>query len=669
MDLNNNYMNSVINKPYNNEQDNIGISIRNQISLDQLLKENKELEIILNKYDLILKEYQKKYSSDLFYKLEKELLLNEQNEDIYLKKKLLENIPLIKEYEKKIIEKDNQIKFLLNEKAHLETDNLKIREENEKLQNELENVQNQNDEIYKALAERTKSKDNQMKYNKTFSNKININNDKGIQEKEIIEAGDNNNKNMNSNMEIGKMINTMKNFNDILNKEKMENKEKADLEDIINKMKNENGNFKNKLNNLQNTLKQEMDKMAKLENDLNLKEDTINRLEIDNKNFKNEINQYKGDYESLERRARNDIENYTNELKEIRTYLDDYKNKNKRFEEQNSNYKYENARLKQENESLKFDRDNLTKIIEDSNMVVKNAEEKEKYVDNVIKSYKKKEDEIKLEKEKLNMKLKMKENQINKINADYGILIKEKINSYELLNNITKNNYEDIIKNKDNEIKELKTSILSYKIEKDKYLYDYNLIKSEYDKIYQQFQTENDDYIKKYGEVQNKLNTVSSEYIGTINDLKVIKMNLEEENKIMKSENNEYKINEKKYEKKIKYLEKTENELKMENNELKKNIDSYKKQNSSYIEQINRLNATHKIRTEHDKEDYENQIIHLNNVIENQKKQLNSAEGKALDMVKKQQNLTEKYKKELQNTITYYENIINGRIPENLTTS
>ena len=669
MDLNNNYMNSVINKPYNNEQDNIGISIRNQISLDQLLKENKELEIILNKYDLILKEYQKKYSSDLFYKLEKELLLNEQNEDIYLKKKLLENIPLIKEYEKKIIEKDNQIKFLLNEKAHLETDNLKIREENEKLQNELENVQNQNDEIYKALAERTKSKDNQMKYNKTFSNKININNDKGIQEKEIIEAGDNNNINMNSNMEIGKMINTMKNFNDILNKEKMENKEKADLEDIINKMKNENGNFKNKLNNLQNTLKQEMDKMAKLENDLNLKEDIINRLEIDNKNFKNEINQYKGDYESLERRARNDIENYTNELKEIRTYLDDYKNKNKRFEEQNSNYKYENARLKQENESLKFDRDNLTKIIEDSNMVVKNAEEKEKYVDNVIKSYKKKEDEIKLEKEKLNMKLKMKENQINKINADYGILIKEKINSYELLNSITKNNYEDIIKNKDNEIKELKTSILSYKIEKDKYLYDYNLIKSEYDKIYQQFQTENDDYIKKYGEVQNKLNTVSSEYIGTINDLKVIKMNLEEENKIMKSENNEYKINEKKYEKKIKYLEKTENELKMENNELKKNIDSYKKQNSSYIEQINRLNATHKIRTEHDKEDYENQIIHLNNVIENQKKQLNSAEGKALDMVKKQQNLTEKYKKELQNTITYYENIINGRIPENLTTS
>ena len=34
-------------------------------------------------------------------------------------------------------------------------------------------------------------------------------------------------------------------------------------------------------------------------------------------------------------------------------------------------------------------------------------------------------------------------------------------------------------------------------------------------------------------------------------------------------------------------------------------------------------------------------------------------------MVKKQQKMTEKYKKELENTINHYENIINGRIPEN----
>ena len=68
----------------------------------------------------------------------------------------------------------------------------------------------------------------------------------------------------------------------------------------------------------------------------------------------------------------------------------------------------------------------------------------------------------------------MKENKINKLNNEYSNLLKEKINYYEILNNITKNKYEEIINNKENEIKELKANILSYKIEKDKYLYDYN---------------------------------------------------------------------------------------------------------------------------------------------------------------------------------------------------
>lgn len=47
--------------------------------------------------------------------------------------------------------------------------------------------------------------------------------------------------------------------------------------------------------------------------------------------------------------------------------------------------------------------------------------------------------------------------------------------------------------------------------------------------------------------------------------------------------------------------------------------------------------------------------------MEKQKKQLSTIEGKAWDMVKKQQAITEKYKKELKETINYYEGIINGK--------
>ena len=138
---------------------------------------------------------------------------------------------------------------------------------------------------------------------------------------------------------------------------------------------------------------------------------------------------------------------------------------------------------------------------------------------------------------------------------------------------------------------------------------------------------------------------------------------------MMKNEINTLSKNEKIYDKKIKNLEKNEDELKRINDELKKNNDEYLKNNSMYVKEIDRLQAQFKKRLENIKEINDNKIIHLENMVEKQKKQLSLAEGKALDMVKKQQIITEKYKKELQNAVNHYENIINEKTQENFTTS
>ena len=668
--------NSIVNRPKNNELDNLDIEQKNYITIEELNKENLELTYVLNQYKIILKEYQYKYGNELYNQLQKQLMnLDEQDQDISYKKNLLESIPIFKEYEKRLKENADYIAHLLEEKANLERDNKSIKEENLDLQSKLEESEKQNNELYNALEERIKSKDtNRIKYNKTFSNNIKSNNINNInikednnQDKGGIGLGDTGlNINNNSNSNIGILFNTMKeNYNNLLNKQRNEYKEKIDYEDIINKLKIENNNIKNQLFSLQNKFKQEIDEKTKIENDSNLKQIEIDRLNIDNQTLKKELNEYKDAYNSLEMRKNNETDNLINELKDKRNDIDDYKNKNKRLEEQNSKYKVENAQLKQENDGLKFDRDKLTKIMSDSDMAIQNAIEKEKYADNLIKSYKKKADEINLEKEKLNIKIRMKENQINKINVEYGNLLKEKLNEYEISNNITKNKYEDIIKNKDNEIRELKASILSYKIEKDKYFSDYNLIQSEYDKIYQQFNIENDGYIKKYEESQNKLNNIENEYIGKINDLTIKNENYEGELKAIKNEINKYKLSEKTNEQKIRNLEREGDELKRQNEELRRKNDNLEKQNYAYINERERLKAQHKMRLEKDKEFYENKTIYLENEIQKKNKQLSLAEGKALDMVKKQQKMTEKYKKELENTINHYENIINGRIPEN----
>ena len=635
--MNNENFNSNINRPQNEDNENFQILEKNQI--DQLLKENHNYSFLLQKYSLILKEYQEKYNHEIFDKYIKQYESDEDLKASLSQKNFTTAVRLVIQYEKTIDEHKDLIKNLREEKERLILNNEKILEENNELQNEIQKLKSDNDEMLKSFTERNKQKQIR-EQNRTFPNMNFFNN------KEDIKANEED------------MVKTQ--INNLMKQENINIKEKVDYEDMITQLRKEIDSLKNQLYTLQNRLKQEMEETNKIEANNNMKQIEIDKLLIDNKNYKQQLNEYKEAYDSLEIRKGKEVENIISELKEIRYINENYKTKNKNLEDENSYFKFENAKLKQENEGLKFDRDHLTKIIEDSNMAVQNATEKEKYIDNMIKNYKKRNEETNLEKEKINQKLQMKENQLNKLNTDFGNLLKEKMNNYETLNNITKNKYEEIINNKENEIKELKASILSYKIEKDKYFNDYNLFKNEYDKIEQKFNTENDLYIKKYEEVQNNLNTKMNDYISQINELKMTKDNLEHENKLMKDEIKTYAQNEKRLELQIKNLEKNENNIIRENSDLKKNGDIYLRQNSEYVKEIERIKKNYSIQMEQEKEFYDNKIINLENIINNQKEKLSMAESKALEMVKKQQQITEKYKIELKNTINYYQNLYGG---------
>ena len=635
--MNNENFNSNINRPQNEDNENFQILEKNQI--DQLLKENHNYSFLLQKYSLILKEYQEKYNHEIFDKYIKQYESDEDLKASLSQKNFTTAVRLVIQYEKTIDEHKDLIKNLREEKERLILNNEKILEENNELQNEIQKLKSDNDEMLKSFTERNKQKQIR-EQNRTFPNMNFFNN------KEDIKANEED------------MVKTQ--INNLMKQENINIKEKVDYEDMITQLRKEIDSLKNQLYTLQNRLKQEMEETNKIEANNNMKQIEIDKLLIDNKNYKQQLNEYKEAYDSLEIRKGKEVENIISELKEIRFINENYKTKNKNLEDENSYFKFENAKLKQENEGLKFDRDHLTKIIEDSNMAVQNATEKEKYIDNMIKNYKKRNEETNLEKEKINQKLQMKENQLNKLNTDFGNLLKEKMNNYETLNNLTKNKYEEIINNKENEIKELKASILSYKIEKDKYFNDYNLFKNEYDKIEQKFNTENDLYIKKYEEVQNNLNTKMNDYISQINELKMTKDNLEHENKLMKDEIKTYAQNEKRLELQIKNLEKNENNIIRENSDLKKNGDIYLRQNSEYVKEIERIKKNYSIQMEQEKEFYDNKIINLENIINNQKEKLSMAESKALEMVKKQQQITEKYKIELKNTIDYYQNLYGG---------
>ena len=648
-------INSIINR--NENADNFSIPYNKQVTIDELLKRNDELNYLLSKYEYILKEYQNKYGNDLYNQVENKLSESDNQNMNFFNKNILESVSLVKELEIKLQEKDHIIKQLLNEKANIESDNNKLKAENYNLEQLNENLQKNNDEIYNALNERTKKKQNNI-FNKTL--------DFNAREKgnEILGDGEVP-LNMNSNININKnnisdqnFYNTMKeNYNNFLMKEKKDYQEKYEYEDMIKKYKIENENLRSQVFSLQNKLKEEMEEITKLENDSNLKQISINQLEISVNTLKPQIEEYKNSYESLENRKNKETDNLLNELKEMRAKLEEYKRKNNKLEDDNSRSKniIENLNLKigELNSELQLLQE-MNKFNDDALKINKDSQ----YLENLNK---REIDNLNLEKEKINKKLQMKEEQIRKINAEYSNLFREKINEFENLNAITKNKYEEIIRNKENEIKDIKASILTYKFERDKYLSDCNLYKNEYDKINQTFHTENDYYIKQFEQAKTELNNISSKNNGIINELQIKNNQLENENKRMNDNINSLQNDKKKYEQNIKHLEAENNDLQKENNYLKQNNDKYMREKSSYTKELEKLHSQHKYEREQDKEINQNKIIQLENIVEKQKKQLSTIEGKAWDMVKKQQAITEKYKKELKEIINYYEGIINGK--------
>ena len=648
-------INSIINR--NENADNFSIPYNKQVTIDELLKRNDELNYLLSKYEYILKEYQNKYGNDLYNQVENKLSESDNQNMNFFNKNILESVSLVKELEIKLQEKDHIIKQLLNEKANIESDNNKLKAENYNLEQLNENLQKNNDEIYNALNERTKKKQNNI-FNKTL--------DFNAREKgnEILGDGEVP-LNMNSNININKnnisdqnFYNTMKeNYNNFLMKEKKDYQEKYEYEDMIKKYKIENENLRSQVFSLQNKLKEEMEEITKLENDSNLKQISINQLEISVNTLKPQIEEYKNSYESLENRKNKETDNLLNELKEMRAKLEEYKRKNNKLEDDNSRSKniIENLNLKigELNSELQLLQE-MNKFNDDALKINKDSQ----YLEILNK---REIDNLNLEKEKINKKLQMKEEQIRKINAEYSNLFREKINEFENLNAITKNKYEEIIRNKENEIKDIKASILTYKFERDKYLSDCNLYKNEYDKINQTFHTENDYYIKQFEQAKTELNNISSKNNGIINELQIKNNQLENENKRMNDNINSLQNDKKKYEQNIKHLEAENNDLQKENNYLKQNNDKYMREKSSYTKELEKLHSQHKYEREQDKEINQNKIIQLENIVEKQKKQLSTIEGKAWDMVKKQQAITEKYKKELKETINYYEGIINGK--------
>ena len=621
------------------------------------------LQYIIGKYNKILGEYQKKYGNELFLEIEKTLnnqnnidQILQNNESASLKKYLLENVKIFYEYEKIILDKNKQLEFLTNEMSNLQIKEQSLLSENEQLRNELEKAEKDKNDFYNAILDRKKLISFEDNDNKNELNDENVN--IGLSnENEILK---NDNKKLIETLEANKAQNeyNLNIFNEMKEKYETVMKDKNNYEDLINNLSNENQNLHNELTRLQNIINDNENNLINIDREKNEHENKANELQIENNIIKKDTVNYLDLYNEMEKRKNNEIDSLKNEINSLRIDLKNLKQKNQINEDKLSNLKFENAQLKTENSTYKSDCDYLTKIIEDSNLAVQNATNKENNINNIIKNYKRKINDITLEKEKSEIKIRMQNEQIRKLSNDYSTLLKEKSDNFDMLITTTKDKYDEILHSKDDEINHLKAEILSTKMEKDKYFNDYKLIKSEFDKINDTFHNENDNYMRKYEQSKNDLNIAMNNYEDKLSELTIKNDKLESENNTLKNELFGYIDSEKNRQNEIIKMNQNEIYLKEQIGKLKEKVLFYTKENTNIKNSKDNQNKLYELKLKNLKENYETRIISLENTINFQKNQLNNVEKKAYDMMKKQEGFTDKLRKEYNNTIDYYENLI-----------
>lgn len=404
---------------------------------------------------------------------------------------------------------------------------------------------------------------------------------------------DNNNNNNDNDNEFQQKINFNK--NDILSliEKAFSDRDKAisnytNLQVEYNNLQNDYNSLKSKLNSMELFLQKANSKSLYSEKQLN---ESISKLfssekklaDITNQNqvlsrtnnlLEKQLSQYKTIYIDTKSRMSKELSLLQSNLEETQKEKEEFMKNNMSIKRELNKYILKNKLLEQENQIIKSDNDNLIKIIEEHNEIVKTSEAKNASFDTIINDYKKQIDNLnsEIQKLKLENKSQIEQNEKNKTYFNEKSIINEN-NFEEALINM-RNKHQKKINIKINEYNLLRADFINTKIERDKYYGDYMILKDDYEQNNKRFQEQYLDIQKEKKEKEIEM----SKEIGYLND----KINgLFEENMRIKNENNDL-------ENKVKELEVEEEvreKLEQKNREINEEVNSIKKNNEELIQE------------------------------------------------------------------------------------
>ena len=368
----------------------------------------------------------------------------------------------------------------------------------------------------------------------------------------------------------------------------------------------------------------------------------VDRLEHENALLNSQLEHFQLIYEEMENRKNAEVKCLEGNLTNLKMKYENIKKENDESKNKISDLNLKIKQLQTEKDLMKNDNDHLTKIIENSNLTVQTAEEKSKQMDSIVKGYQKQINESNLEKEKLGMKINMQVDQMNKMNDDINRILNEKNEQFDNALTEVKNKYETILSDKNEEMNLLKGDYITMKIERDKYVTEYTILKNEIEKMSSTFREENEKNMKRNKENEDNTMRIQNHFQDKIRLITERNDFLEKENQTLTKQLNELKEQEKKRNDLYGRLTKNESELNEEIAKMKNTAANYEKENLELKKKINKLEIKYK-----ELEDSSMiRIKALGSTLNNRNDIYNNIEKKVYEIMIEQEGITTKMKNE-----------------------
>ena len=368
----------------------------------------------------------------------------------------------------------------------------------------------------------------------------------------------------------------------------------------------------------------------------------VDRLEHENALLNSQLEHFKLIYEEMENRKNAEVKCLEGNLTNLKMKYENLKKENDESKNKISDLNLKIKQLQTEKDLIKNDNDHLTKIIENSNLTVQTAEEKSKQIDSIVKGYQKQINESNLEKEKHGMKINMQVDQMNKMNEDFNRILNEKNEQFDNAITEVKNKYETILNDKNEEMNILKGDFITMKIERDKYVTEYNILKNEIEKMSSTFREENEKNMKRNKENEDNTMRIQNHFQDKIRLITERNDFLEKENQTLTKQLNELKEQEKKRNDLYGRLTKNESELNEEIAKMRNTAANYEKENVELKKKINKLEIKYK--------EFEDssmiRIKALSSTLNNRNDIYNNIEKKVYEIMIEQEGITTKMKNE-----------------------